>query len=74
MKATTLIGIVLVVLGLLGLIFGGIPYRERDRVDLGPVDVTAEREDRVPLSPILSGVALVGGIVLLVAGSRRSSA
>ncbi len=42
-------------------------------LDVGPIEATAETEDRVPISPILSGIALVGGLVLVVAGTRSRS-
>jgi hypothetical protein len=74
MKPASLIGIVLVVLGALALAYQGFDYTRRDHVlDVGPMHVTAETEKRVPISPILGGLALVGGIALLVVGSKKSS-
>lgn len=72
MKAATLGGIVLIVIGLVSLAYGGINYtREETIVDIGPIEATAETEERIPLSPVVGAVALVGGIILLVAGRRK---
>lgn len=72
MKTATVIGAVLIVLGVLALAFQGFSYVTREEVvDLGPVGVTAERRETVPLPPILGIGALAAGVVLVVAGSRR---
>jgi len=74
MKPITLIGIVLLVLGVLSLAYQGINYtREKNVVDLGPVEITTETRERIPLPPILGGLALAGGVALLVMGSRAKS-
>ena len=74
MKPITLIGIVLLVLGVLSLAYQGIDYtREKNVVDLGPVEITTETRERIPLPPILGGLALAGGVALLVMGSRAKS-
>jgi uncharacterized membrane protein len=72
MKAITLIGIVLVVLGALALAYQGINYTRTEKVlDLGPIHATQETQKRIPLPPIIGGIALIGGVALLVAGTRR---
>ena len=74
MKPITLIGIVLLVLGVLSLAYQGINYtRERNVVDLGPVEITTETRERIPLPPILGGLALAGGGALLVMGARAKA-
>ncbi len=74
MKPISLAGIVLIVLGALALAYQGFNYTRRDHVmDVGPMHVTAETQKRVPISPFLGGLALVGGIALLVVGSKKSS-
>ena len=66
-------GILLIVLGILALAYGGFSYTKREKiVDIGPIEATAETKETVPLPPILGGLALAGGIVLLIAGSRKS--
>jgi len=72
MKTKQLLGVVLIVVGVVALAYQGITYTTRETaIDLGPIQVTTERTRRFPLPPIVGAVALVGGIVLLVAGNRR---
>jgi uncharacterized membrane protein len=69
---TRTVGIILIVLGIAALIFQGITYTKKEKVlDIGPIEATAKKEKHIPLPPILGGIALVGGIVLLVAGSKK---
>jgi hypothetical protein len=73
MKPMSLAWIVLVVLGALALAYQGITYTHREKVlDIGPIHATKDTEEQIPVPPILGGLALVGGIVLLVAGAKRS--
>jgi uncharacterized membrane protein YidH (DUF202 family) len=66
-----LIGIVLIVFGVLALAYGGVSYTTRERVvDLGPLKVDADKEHTVPIAPIAGVGALVGGIALVLAGSK----
>ena len=68
----TLIGAVLIVIGLVGLIWGGISFtREETGLDVGPIEAPAERRETLPIGPIAGGIALVGGIVLVATGRRR---
>jgi uncharacterized membrane protein HdeD (DUF308 family) len=74
MKTTSLVGIILIVLGIAALAYQGITYTTREKaVDLGPIQVTTEKTRNIPLPPIVGAVALVGGIVLLVTGARKSA-
>jgi hypothetical protein len=67
-----IIGVVLVVIGLIALAYGGITYTKRETIlDVGPIEATAERRKTIPLPPVLGAVAVAGGIVLIVAGARR---
>ncbi|MGE5429877.1 MAG: hypothetical protein ACM3QX_02315 [Syntrophomonadaceae bacterium] len=73
MKALTVIGIILILLGIAGFIFGGISFTKKDKVaDLGPVEVQTEKKETVPVTPIASGVAVVAGIIMVAVGARRS--
>jgi hypothetical protein len=68
----TTIGAVLIVIGLIGLIWGGISYTREEKVlDLGPIEATAERRETIPVGPVVGGIALVGGIILLVSARKR---
>ena len=67
-------GVLLVVFGLLALIYQGFTYTKRETVvDIGPVHATADRQKTVPLPPVVGGLPLVGGVVLLVAGARKAT-
>jgi uncharacterized membrane protein len=67
-----IIGIVLIAVGLVSLAYQGITYTSRTTVvDLGPIKATADTQKTIPVPPILGGLALVGGVVLL-AGAWRS--
>ena len=71
MKAATLVGILLIVIGVAGFAMGGISFtHEKKDVDLGPVQIQHKQKDTIPISPILSALALIGGIGLVVVGSR----
>ena len=67
-----MLGAILIVLGVVGLAWGGFTYTTREKVvDIGPIHATRDRTHTLPLPPIAGAVALTGGIVLLVAGRRR---
>ena len=66
------LGIILIVLGLVGLAWGGFTYTTREKVvDIGPIHATREKTHNVPLPPIAGAAALIGGVILLVAGKRQ---
>jgi UDP-N-acetylmuramyl pentapeptide phosphotransferase/UDP-N-acetylglucosamine-1-phosphate transferase len=72
MKPTGLVGILLIVVGALVLTYQGINYtRQKNVLDVGSVHVTTENHERISLPPILGGIALVGGVVLLAVGARN---
>jgi uncharacterized membrane protein len=70
---TTLVGIALIVLGIVAFAYQGITYTSREKIiDIGPIQATADTQKTIPLSPLLGGLALVGGIVLVVVGAKQS--
>jgi drug/metabolite transporter (DMT)-like permease len=74
MKSMTTLGILLAVLGIFMLVYQGFSYTHREKVlDLGPIHATRDDTERVPLPPILGGLALMGGTALLVIGARRKA-
>jgi uncharacterized membrane protein len=74
MKASTVLGIILVVLGIISLVYQDIHYTTNKKVvDIGSIHATKEEHHTVPLPPILGGLALVGGIVLVIAGAKGSA-
>jgi uncharacterized membrane protein len=73
MKPAGIIGIILIVIGIIALAYGGFSYTQREKViDAGPLQVSADKEKRVSFPPLLGGLCLVGGIVLVVVGSKKS--
>ena len=74
MKPIVWVGILLIVLGVLILAYQGINYtRQKNVLDMGSMHVTTETHERIPLPPILGGLALAGGVILLVMGARNKS-
>ena len=72
MNSAGIVGIVLIAIGILALAYGGFTYTTRQKViDAGPLQVSADREKTVPFPPILGGICLVGGIVLVLARNRK---
>ena len=66
MNATKLVGIVLIVAGCLGLVYGGFSYtRETTGVQLGPIALKVEEKQSVNVPLIVSGGAVIAGIFLL---------
>ena len=73
MKPAGIVGIILIVVGIIALAYGGFTYTKREKViDAGPLQVSADREKTIPFPPVLGGICLVGGIVLVAIGSRKS--
>ena len=65
-------GIILIALGLFGLAWGGFTYTTREKVvDIGPIHATRDKTHHVPLPPIAGAVALIGGILILIAGRKE---
>ena len=65
------LGIVLVVIGLVGILWGGFTYTTREKVvDIGPIEATAETEKKVPVPPIAGAVLLVAGVWMIAAGKK----
>jgi uncharacterized membrane protein HdeD (DUF308 family) len=73
MKPIVLAGVVLLILGVAALAYQGFSYTTRDTVvDIGPVEVEADRQRNVSLPPVIGIAAVVGGVVLIAVGMRKS--
>lgn len=72
MKTTVLLAVVLIAIGIVAFGYQGITYTTKENVvDVGPLKVTTEKTNTLPLPPIVGAIALVGGIVLLVVGRKK---
>lgn len=68
------VAIILIVLGIAGLIYSGFSYTKKEKVlDVGPIEVQAEKEKTVSWPLIVPGLVLAGGVVLLVAGRKKGA-
>jgi uncharacterized membrane protein YidH (DUF202 family) len=71
MKPATIIGIVLIIVGVIGFALGGFSFtHEKKDVDMGPIQIEHKQTKTIPIPPILSLIALVGGLGLVVVGVR----
>lgn len=71
MKPLTIVGILLIVLGIIGFATGGISFTHQKKdVDLGSVQISHKTQDTLPLSPIFSTASLVVGLGLVVLGAK----
>jgi len=69
-----LLGAALIVLGVLAVVYGGISYnRQKTVLAVGPFEATAAEQHNTPLSPIVEGLALVSGLVLLMVPRRHTA-
>lgn len=72
MRSKIMIATILIALGIAAFVYQGITYTTREKVvDLGPLQVTAEKTKTLPLPPIVGAIALVGGVVVLFMGSKQ---
>ena len=75
MNTLTVVGIVLIVLGVAGLIYGGITYTTSNEVvDMGSMHIEIDQRKEIPLSPIFGAVAVAVGVIMILVGRRRQAA
>jgi drug/metabolite transporter (DMT)-like permease len=73
MRPAAIVGILLIIVGIAGLAFGGFSFTRKEKVlDLGPIEASADKKESLPVPPILGAIAIVGGAVLLAASARRT--
>lgn len=71
MKAATVIGIILIIVGVVGFALGGFSFtHEKKDVDMGPIQISHQQKKTVPIPPVLSLISLVAGVGLVVVGAR----
>jgi hypothetical protein len=74
MNGRVIAGILLLVIAAISFVLGGIPFTRQETVlDIGPIEATAETEDKFPLPPIVGVIALAGGLILLVGGAMKKT-
>jgi len=72
MRSAPIIGIVLIVIGVVALAYGGVSYTTREEVvDVGPLEITKKEKRTFPIPPVAGGALLTGGIILVALGARR---
>ena len=72
MKLITFIGLLLIALGIGAFTYKGITYTKREKIiDIGPIEASADTRKTIPLSPLLGGLSLAGGIVLVIIGRKK---
>ena len=74
MKAITIVGIVLIVLGVIALVHPAIPYNtQRDVIRVGPMQTSVETQENIQVPAAVSVVVIAGGVALLVLGLKKKS-
>ena len=73
MNTATNLGIALILLGIVAMVYQGISYTTRENViDLGPLQASVDKKQTIPLPPLVGGLALAGGIALLIVGAKKA--
>lgn len=71
MKPETIVGILLILFGIIGFAMGGVSFtHEKKDLDLGPLQISHQQKQTIPISPILSSISLVAGLGLVVVGAK----
>jgi hypothetical protein len=72
MKINMLLAAILIVIGIAAFAYQGLSFKTKEKaVDLGPIEVTKEKTNRIPIPPIVGAIALVGGVILLVSETKK---
>ncbi len=73
MKPIVILGIALIIVGAIALAYQGITYTTREKIlDVGPIQASKKTEKTIPLPPIIGGVVLAAGVLLVVMGVKRT--
>lgn len=68
------LGIIVLVVGIIMTVFTGFNIiTEKKVADIGPVEINKEEKTPVYWSPVTGGILIVAGVVILVAGSRKTA-
>ncbi|MFA6009531.1 MAG: DUF3185 domain-containing protein [Desulfobacteraceae bacterium] len=73
MRTVTIIAILLIIIGVTAFGYQGFTYTTREKViDIGSLDVSVTKKKTIPIPPIIGGIALIGGIVLMTMGRKEN--
>lgn len=73
MKPKVILGILLIVVGFIAIAYQGFTYTTREKaIELGPLQIMAEKSHTIPLPPIVGAVLLAGGILVLVLSRKQA--
>ena len=74
MKPAGIFGIILIAIGIIALAYGGYAsFTTKENVaKLGPLEINKQQEHPIPIGPIVGGICLVGGIILVLTGNRKT--
>jgi uncharacterized membrane protein HdeD (DUF308 family) len=71
MKFVTILGAILIVVGIFALVVPGISFtEEKATVDLGPIEGTVKEKETIPLPAVAGGASLAAGVVLVFFGMK----
>jgi uncharacterized membrane protein YidH (DUF202 family) len=74
MKSATLVGLLLIVLGIGALVYQGVSYKSQEKIlDIGSLEATAETTKTIPISPIVGVIAVVSGVAVVIATGRKDA-
>lgn len=72
MKAISIIGVILIIVGVIALASEGITYTKTEKIiAIGPIQATEHHKKTIPLPPIAGGAAVAAGVVLVIVGAKR---
>lgn len=67
-----ILGIILIVVGILTLALPYVTFTKKEKViDIGPIEAVAEKQENIPVSPIIGIVVLVAGAGIVIASVAR---
>ena len=73
MKATlNLLGILLIIFGIITLGYQGFTYTKKEKIaEIGDVQISANQEKTIYFPPIVGGISLVVGVIIVLMGKRN---
>jgi uncharacterized membrane protein YidH (DUF202 family) len=73
MRSSTILAILLIVIGVIALGYQGFTYTTQKKIiDMGPIQATKQEHHSVYLPPIVGIAALIAGIAVLALSKREA--